>query len=226
MQVQYAIDTLSVDSALAAADTAVEAGIKCLEAGHVLVKAVGIGIVSTLRKRFPEVEIVADMKTMDMGRDEVAIAGDAGADLVIVCAAASDGVLAAAHQEAASRHMDLLVSLMGVRNRTERARAVLDLGLSRVIAHRGIDDGYLWSDSGPRGQLLELGRLPEVRLALAGGINARSAAEFKDIPLERFIVGRGISEARDPAKEIDDLLKTAAQHSRQHSQQREAEVDA
>jgi 3-keto-L-gulonate-6-phosphate decarboxylase len=216
MQVQYAIDTLSMDSALAAADTAVEAGINCLEAGHVLVKAVGIGIVSILRNRYPEVEIVADMKTMDMGRDEVAIAGDAGADLVIVCAAASDGVLAAAHSEARSRQMDLLVSLMGVRERPRRAQAILNLGLSRVIAHRGIDDGYHWSDPGPRGQLMELAALPDVQLALAGGINARSAAEFSSLPLERFIVGRGISDSADPAREIRALLQAASEHAGKH----------
>lgn len=214
MQVQYAIDTFSINSALAAADTAVEAGINCLEAGHVLVKAVGIGIVGTLRKRFPEAEIVADMKTMDMGRDEVAIAGDAGADLVIVCAAASDGVLAAAHDEAKSRQMGLLVSLMGVRDRTGRAKAVLDLGLSRVIAHRGIDDAYHWTDPGPREELMELASLPDVRLALAGGINARSAAEFSGMPLERFIVGRGISDAADPASEIRALLEAASENAK------------
>ena len=213
-QVQYAIDTLSADSALAAADAAVESGIKCLEAGHVLVKAVGIGFVSTLRSRFPHVEIVADMKTMDMGRDEVAIAGDAGADLVIVCAAASDGVLVAAQEEAKFRDIELLVSLMGVRDRMSRARDVVDLGLRRVIAHRGIDDGYVWSDPDQRGQLRELGALPDVQLALAGGINARTAPQFDGIPLERFIVGRGITDSPDPAAEIRGLLKAAAEHSK------------
>lgn len=215
MQVQYAIDTLSRDSALEAADAAVEAGITCLEAGHVLVKAVGIGIVRTLRERFPEAEIVADMKTMDMGRDEVAIAGEAGADLVIVCAAASDGVLVAAQEEARARDMELLVSLMGVRDRIRRARRVLDLGLPRVIAHRGIDDSYHWSDPDPRGELQELGSLPGVQLALAGGINARSAAEFRNISLERFIVGRGISDALNPVSEIQALLQAAREHSQE-----------
>jgi 3-keto-L-gulonate-6-phosphate decarboxylase len=212
MRVQYAIDTLSKSSALRSAELAVNAGVRCLEAGHVLVKAVGITIVRTLRAQFPNAEIVADMKTMDMGRDEVAVAGDAGADLVIVCAAASDGVLLAAQQEARSRGVGLLVSLMGVRDRVGRARALLDLGLTRVIAHRGIDDNFHWNDPGPRERLSELASLPGIELALAGGINARSLRDFRDVPLERVIVGRGITEASDPSYEIRALIEAAAIH--------------
>jgi 3-hexulose-6-phosphate synthase len=212
VRVQYAIDTFTRDSALGAADLATGAGIRCLEAGHVLVKAAGIGIVRALRARFPDAEIIADMKTMDMGRDEVAVAGDAGADLVIVCAAASDGVLLAAREEAWSRDMDLLVSLIGVRDRVGRARVLLDMGLTRLIAHRGIDDDYLWSDPGPRERLAELASLPGIELALAGGINARSLGQFGDVPLDRVIVGRGIAEAPDPAGEIRALIDAAGLH--------------
>lgn len=212
MRVQYAIDTLTRDSALKAADLAVDAGIQCLEAGHVLVKAAGIDIVRTLRARFPDAELIADMKTMDMGCDEVAVAGDAGADLVIVCAAASSGVLLAAREEACARGMGVLVSLMGVQDRVSRARAALAVGLTRVIAHRGIDDDYMWSDPGPRKELGELASLPGIQLALAGGITARSLRAFSDIPLERLIVGRGISEAPDPRREILALLSAAREH--------------
>jgi 3-hexulose-6-phosphate synthase len=214
VRIQYAIDTLTADSALIAAQRAADAGIECLEAGHVLVKAVGIGIVSELRGRFPRAEIIADMKTMDMGRDEVAVAGNAGADLVIVCAAASDGVLSAARREARARGMDVLVSLMGVQDPVGRARALLDLGLPRVIAHRGIDDDYLWSDPGPRERLGELAALPGIELTLAGGISSRTLAEFSDVPLERLIVGRGITEAQDPAGEVRALIDAVGGCSR------------
>ncbi|WP_128428706.1 orotidine 5'-phosphate decarboxylase / HUMPS family protein [Streptomyces cyaneus] len=209
VHIQYAIDVFTEEQALASAALATESGIRCLEAGHVLVKAVGLGIVTELRSRYPDAEIIADMKTMDMGRDEVAVAADAGADLVIVCAAASDGVLLAAHKEARSRGVDLLVSLMGVKDRVNRARAVLDLGLNRIIAHRGIDDDFLWTDPGPRQQLAEIAALPDIELALAGGINARSLREFPDVAAERLIVGRGITDSSDPKAEIQALLDAA-----------------
>ncbi|MEV7404921.1 orotidine 5'-phosphate decarboxylase / HUMPS family protein [Streptomyces sp. NPDC091267] len=210
VDIQYAIDVFSRDEALRAADTAAGAGVNCFEAGHVLVKAVGVGIVTELRARFPGAEIVADMKTMDMGRDEVAVAADAGAHLVIVCAAASDGVLLAAQKEAAARDVGLLVSLMGVRRRVERTRQLLDLGLGRVIAHRGIDDDFLWSDPLPFADLTELAGLPDIDLVLAGGVNASSVKAFSRIPVSRLIVGRGITDADRPREHIAALTAAAA----------------
>lgn len=209
VHIQYAIDVFTKEQALSSAAVATESGIRCLEAGHVLVKAAGIGIVTELRSRYPDAEIIADMKTMDMGRDEVAVAADAGAHLVIVCAAASDGVLLAAQKEARSRGVDLLVSLMGVKDRVARTRALLDLGLNRIIAHRGIDDDFHWSDPGPREQLSEIAALPGIELALAGGINARTVREFRDVAVERLIVGRGITDSSDPQAEVRALLGAA-----------------
>ncbi|MFE2970150.1 orotidine 5'-phosphate decarboxylase / HUMPS family protein [Streptomyces sp. NPDC059340] len=212
VHIQYAIDVFTKEQALSSAALAAEVGIRCFEAGHVLVKAVGTDVVRELRTRYPDAEIVADMKTMDMGRDEVSVAADAGADLVIVCAAASDGVLLAAQKEARSRNVDLLVSLMGVKDRVNRTRALLDLGLTRIIAHRGIDDDFLWSDQGPREQLTQLAALPDIELTLAGGINARTLRQFRDVPLERLVVGRGITEADDPRAEVQALVEAVRNH--------------
>src|SRR4051794_39838527 len=118
MRLQYAIDVFSRDDALRLAALAVEAGVRCLEAGHVLVKICGAGIISDLRREFGNaVEVVADMKTMDMGGDEVRVAAEAGADLVIVCGAASNGVVQAALNEASRQNVEILISLMGVRDR-------------------------------------------------------------------------------------------------------------
>jgi 3-keto-L-gulonate-6-phosphate decarboxylase len=211
VHIQYAIDVVTREQALSSAALATESGIRSLEAGHVLVKAVGVGIVTELREKYPDAEIIADMKTMDMGREEVAVAAEAGADLIIVCGAASDGVLLSAQKEARSRGVDLLVSLMGVKDRLSRARDVNDLGLHRIIAHRGIDDDFLWTDQEPREQLSRLAALPGISLTLAGGINARTMREFQDVPVERLIVGRGITEAPDPRSEIRDLLDAVPQ---------------
>lgn len=211
VQLQYAIDVVTREQALSSAALATASGIRSLEAGHVLVKAVGLEIVTELRARYPDVEIIADMKTMDMGREEVAVAAQAGANLVIICGAASDGVLLAAQKEARSRGVDLLISLMGVRDRLSRTRAVMDLGLNRIIAHRGIDDDFQWTDQEPREQLSQLAALPDIRLTLAGGITARILREFQDVPVERLIVGRGITEAPDPRSEIRSLLDAVPQ---------------
>ena len=214
MKVQCAIDTTSRAAALDVADAAAAAGISVLEVGHVLVKIAGLGLVGELRRRHPEAEVVADMKTMDMGWLEVETAARAGAHSVIVCGAASDGVLRAARDAGAHHGVDVLVSLMGVRRRRERTEQLLDLGLTHVIAHRGIDDRFLWSDPDCLADLEHLAALPGVRLALAGGIDPVTFGTFAHLPLDRVIVGRGIIEAPVVAAAAAEMHRLAEESER------------
>lgn len=211
MVLQYAIDVLDGDEALKLAGIAVDAGVTCLEAGHVLIKACGIGIVRELRSRFAGLQLVADMKTMDMGADEVRIAAEAGADLVIVCAAASDGTVRAALRAAECARVQVLVSLMGVRDRIGRTRELAAIGVNRVIAHRGIDDEYVWSDPEHLADLHALLSMHGVRTGLAGGLSTGSIAAFAGLGFERIVVGRGITAARDPAAQVRELIAVVEQ---------------
>lgn len=213
MRIQYALDVLSRDEAMAMASVAVEQGVFCLEAGHVLVKVCGVMILEDLRRRFGAVELVADMKTMDMAADEVRIAAEAGADLVIVCAAASNGALSAALEQAERSHIAVLVSLMGVANRIQRTKELLALGVKRVIAHRGIDDNFAWADAQPAADLRALLELDGISLAVAGGVTAESVDAFVGRGFERVIVGRGISAAKDPSAAARAFVEAAVRDS-------------
>lgn len=215
MRLQYAIDVLDRGRALDLAAMAVDAGVTSVEAGHVLVKACGVGIVTDMRVRVGDVELIADMKTMDMGADEVRVAADAGADLVIVCGAASTGVVRSALTEGDRQGVEILVSLMGVRDRLRRTRELAQAGVTRVLAHRGIDDDYLWSDPAHLADLQELLRLDGMRVGLAGGLDPGSIATFAPYDFERIVVGRGITAAPDPATAIRRLLATVERGSGQ-----------
>ena len=65
--VQISLDVLSIDEALATAEMAIRAGVDWLEAGTPLIIAEGMHGVRALRAAFPDVPIVADLKTMDGG---------------------------------------------------------------------------------------------------------------------------------------------------------------
>lgn len=208
VKLQFALDFLTAEDAIRNAEAAAEAGVTCLEAGHVLIKVCGLRIVEELRQRFPDIEIVADMKTMDMGREEVHAAVQAGADTVIVCAAASDGTVLAADQEARLSNTTLLVSLMGVKDRLGRAAHLSHLGLKTFIAHRGLDDDYTWLDAAHRAELRDLVRIPKVCIALAGDVRADTVQEFAGFDFERVIVGRGIYEQSDISKACRALLRS------------------
>lgn len=206
MKLQYALDFLDADEALRHADMAARSGVHALEAGHVLIKVCGIEIVRELSRRFTGIEIVADMKTMDMAVDEVHAAAAAGADTVIVCGAASNGMIRQAVGAARDERVGLLVSLMGVTDRVRRARDLVANGVERIIAHRGIDDDFQWSDPEPRAELDGLLALSGAGIGLAGGINPSTLTQFPVASFERVIVGRGISAAADPGQALRSLV--------------------
>ncbi|MFN3740381.1 MAG: orotidine 5'-phosphate decarboxylase / HUMPS family protein [Thermodesulfovibrionales bacterium] len=85
---QLAIDLVVAERAM---DIARKAGgyFDILEAGTPLIKSAGIEIVKRLKKEFPQKIIFADLKIMDAGALEAAIAFEAGADIISVCGQAS-----------------------------------------------------------------------------------------------------------------------------------------
>jgi 3-hexulose-6-phosphate synthase len=76
--VQISLDLTNIPEAVATAQEAVRAGIDWLEAGTPLIIAEGMNGVRALRKEFPGVPIVADLKTMDGGWLEAEMMAKAG----------------------------------------------------------------------------------------------------------------------------------------------------
>ena len=88
--VQISLDLTDLDEALETAALALRAGVDWLEAGTPLILAEGLRSVWTLREAFPDVPIVADLKTMDGGYLEAEMMAKAGATHVVVMARAHE----------------------------------------------------------------------------------------------------------------------------------------
>ncbi|MEX0688172.1 MAG: orotidine 5'-phosphate decarboxylase / HUMPS family protein, partial [Pirellulales bacterium] len=86
--VQISLDLTDIDEALVTAALALRAGVDWLEAGTPLILAEGLHGVRALRGAFPQVPIVADLKTMDGGYLEAEMMAKAGATHVVVMARA------------------------------------------------------------------------------------------------------------------------------------------
>ncbi len=91
--VQLSLDLTSLDEAIETAAIGVEAGVDWLEAGTPLLLAHGLRAVQSLRARFPEHPIVADLKTMDGGYLEAEMMAKAGANLVVVMGRAHEATI-------------------------------------------------------------------------------------------------------------------------------------
>src|SRR5688572_28112463 len=82
--VQISLDLINIPEALETAHLARRAGVDWLEAGTPLIIAEGMHGVRGLRREFPDVPIVADLKTMDGGWLEAEMMYKAGATHVVV----------------------------------------------------------------------------------------------------------------------------------------------
>ena len=82
--VQISLDLTDLAEAVETARIALESGVDWLEAGTPLILAEGLHGVRALRREFPGVPIVADLKTMDGGYLEAEMMAKAGATHVVV----------------------------------------------------------------------------------------------------------------------------------------------
>ena len=64
---QLALDVVDLHRALQIAEESVKGGVDWLEIGTPLIKSEGMNAIRSLKRKFPDIIIVADMKTLDVG---------------------------------------------------------------------------------------------------------------------------------------------------------------
>ena len=203
---QVALDFLNLSQALRVAREAVAGGADWLEAGTPLIKSEGLEAVRRLRAEFPDHTIVADLKTMDAGRLEVEAAAEAGANVVVVLALASESTVRECVK--AAQHFGAVVAadLLGCENPLERARRVVEWGAAIVGLHVAIDEqmrGVAAFD--PLRQVAEAVGVP---VAVAGGINSETVADAVAAGARVVIVGGAITKSAD-ARAATEAIKRA-----------------
>lgn len=194
---QVALDFIDLDRALRLAEEAVAGGADWLEAGTPLIKSEGLAAVRSLKTRFPQHTIVADMKIMDAGRIEVEAAAKAGAGVVTVLAAASDSTIAECVEAGRHYGAKIVGDLINTPNPLERAAQLAALGVDIIDVHTPIDvqmEGKISFDL-----LHSVANAVDTMLSVAGGITSETAAGAVANGAAVVIVGGSITKAVDAA---------------------------
>jgi 3-hexulose-6-phosphate synthase/6-phospho-3-hexuloisomerase len=208
---QVALDVLEVDRAIQIAREAIEGGADWLEAGTPLIKSEGMDAIRRLREAFPDRKIVADMKTIDTGALEVEMAAKSGASIVAILGASCDAALSDALRAARKYGVELMVDLISLRNPVERAREVEQMGMDYISVHVGIDMQMVGVD--PIEVLQQISKEVSIPIAVAGGLNAESAAAAVKMGAEIVIVGGNIirsAKVIESARRIREAIDVAA----------------
>ncbi len=203
---QVALDFTEISRALKVAKEAVEGGADWLEVGTPLIKSEGLNAVRELKKRFPKVPIVADMKTMDVGRLEVEIAAKAGASYATVLGAADRKTIEESVEAGRNYGIDICVDLLGVEDDVDLIKYCEEIGVNHLTIHLPIDAQML-GDS-PVELVKKVKRITKLPISVAGGIHSENAAQIVKAGADIVIVGGAITKSED-AKTATATIKKA-----------------
>jgi 3-hexulose-6-phosphate synthase len=180
--VQISLDLTDLNEAIETAELAIRSGVDWLEAGTPLILAEGLRAVRELRARFPEVPIVADLKTMDGGYLEAEMMAKAGATHVVVMARAHEETIRVVAKAGRDYGIQVMGDNLGCPDMVEGARWLEELGCDIIVHHIGYDERNGIAARGQRAhtpldQLREVVQAVRVPVQAVGGLSIEQAIE-------------------------------------------------
>ncbi len=180
-----------------------------IEVGTPLIKRYGTRVINELRQtaKAKDKFVIADLKTLDVGKVEVDIAYEDTADAVVAAGLAPPETLDATVSEARRMGIYAVIDMLNVEDVMAKLKSIKDLP-DIVILHRGIDQ--------ESGRTCGLERIKMIRdafpnrkllIAVAGGIVPETAKEALELGADILIVGRYVTQSRDIVRAVRDFLE-------------------
>jgi 3-hexulose-6-phosphate synthase len=210
--VQISLDLTDLDEALETAALALRAGVDWLEAGTPLILAEGLRSVRTLREAFPEVPIVADLKTMDGGYLEAEMMAKAGATHVVVMARAHEETIRCVVKAGQDFGCKVMGDNLGCPDMVASGKWLEDLGCDYVIHHIGYDERRGIAAAGhrmpsPLDQLREVVAAVNVPVQAVGGLSLEQAIACPQYGAPLVVLGAPLTIDADAFKTADGNLE-------------------
>jgi 3-hexulose-6-phosphate synthase len=192
--VQISLDLVNIPEALETAHMAMRAGVDWLEAGTPLIIAEGMNGVRALRAEFPEVPIVADLKTMDGGWLEAELMAKAGASLVVVMGQAHRETVELVVRAGKDLGVKVMGDNLGMADMVAGAKILEDAGCDYVIHHIAYDLRTVRKEQGkpfpsPLDQLREVVKAVQVPVQAVGGLSIQQAIETPQYGAPLVVLG-------------------------------------
>jgi 3-hexulose-6-phosphate synthase len=192
--VQLSLDLIDLAEAMGTADMAIRAGVDWLEVGTPLIIAEGMRGVRELRARYPQVPIVADLKTMDGGWLEAEMMAKAGASMVVVMGQAHEETIELVVKAGRDFGAKVMGDNMAMPDPIAGARKLEDLGCDYVIHHIGFDMRTLRRARGqhaptPLDRLAEVVDAVAVPVQAVGGLTLEQATDTPRYGAPLVVVG-------------------------------------
>ncbi|MEM8668558.1 MAG: orotidine 5'-phosphate decarboxylase / HUMPS family protein [Planctomycetota bacterium] len=212
--VQISLDLTTIDEALATAEMALRAGVDWLEAGTPLILAEGLNGVRALRERFPDVPIVADLKTMDGGYLEAEMMAGAGATHVVVMALAHEETIKCVVQAGKDFGVKVMGDNLAYRTMVDGAKRLEQLGCDYIVHHIGYDERRGIAASGrrmpsPLDDLRDVVESVDIPVQAVGGLSIEQAIACPQYGAPLVVLGAPLTIDADAFKTADGDLESS-----------------
>jgi 3-hexulose-6-phosphate synthase/6-phospho-3-hexuloisomerase len=187
--VQISIDVTTLEEALALAHGSVRAGVDWLEVGTPLLLAEGLHAVRAFRQEFPEVPIVADLKTMDGAGLEAEMMFKAGANMVVVMGQAHNASIIEQVKMAKKYGGKVMCDVMLCPDKPGRARQAQEMGVDYIIVHTGFDERNMVPDLSPLHDLPAVLAAVDIPVQAVGGLTVQQAIQTLEMGAQIVVFG-------------------------------------
>jgi bifunctional enzyme Fae/Hps len=178
-----------------------------IEVGTPLIKRYGTRVISELRQVARDSFMVADLKTLDVGKVEADIAYEDTADAVVAAGLAPPETLDAFVHEAKRLGIYAVIDMLNVEDVLGKLKSLKEFP-DVVILHRGIDQETGRSSGLERIQIIrENFSNKKFLIAVAGGIVPETAKEALEKGADILIVGRYVTQSKDIEHAVRDFLE-------------------
>ena len=180
-----------------------------LEIGTPLLKNEGlINVAPMFRNYFPNSYIIADLKTLDVGKLEAKICQQAGVDACVVSGLAPVATIKNFISECSDLGLDSWLDTLGTNfiDLKEKIQ-VLNIFPTVIVVHRGIDE-ELSGKSSPWNMIQMIKSITTSLVASAGGITLSNIREPFESGADIFIIGRAIYQSNNPEKILETFFST------------------
>lgn len=204
MKLQIALDS-NLESALRILEQ-VHSYIDIIEVGTPLIYREGMSGVRQIAEKYPNLEILADLKIMDAGEEEASIAFEAGAKWVTVMGVTNDATIKGAVKSARRHHGQIMIDMMQVQDLITRGKQLVNMGCDSLCVHTAYD--IQSTHTSPYRQLEQLREhLPSASLGIAGGVKLLTLDNILPFTPNIIIVGGAITGSNQPAESAQSIYE-------------------
>jgi 3-hexulose-6-phosphate synthase len=205
MKLQLALDLVDTKGALEVLEDLHDV-IDIVEVGTPLIVREGVHAVEAIKKKYPNLTVLADLKIIDGGEEITEIALEKNADIVTVLGVSDNITISGCVSEAKKFGKEVLVDMMAIENIAERATEIDKLGVDYICVHTADDVQITGKNPLHELQILK-SIVKNAKLAVAGGINISSIDSIVAEGPEIVIVGGGIA-AQDNMREAAVAIRS------------------